>query len=339
LVLIALLAFIGCDDLPRHEVTLSFDESGEHITIAAETKIPEKGRDEGRAQRLREDLVAYRDEWSLRFLNANPAEDRMLYERSHGVVTRVEHVARIDADNLQKFFFDVPLSATITRGPGWTELSLYPGASTRATRLQREEVDRKLQIYAQRAIRYFAAVRSMYAYLDERPQRATDLFRALFRDDDAPPIFVSETELGLVDSTRKALIDLGFGEQESEDLEREADLVFNPFPATLVVRVPTEPLLVEGFTREEKGRLVAQPKHLLDAVASLEGKWISPDLLAYVIRSDSKGLEDLAPVLAAEPRHAATVIGEREVADALRERLRPADRYRVRFITRASPEP
>ena len=132
--LLALLLF-ACDDVPRHEITLSFDDSGEHITIAAETRIPEKGRDEARAQRLREELVAYRDEWSLRFANANPAEDRMLFERSHGTVVRVEHVARIDSENLQKFFFDLPLSATVTRGPGWMELNLYPGTSTRATRL------------------------------------------------------------------------------------------------------------------------------------------------------------------------------------------------------------
>ena len=107
-----------------------------------------------------------------------------------------------------------------------------------------------------------------------------------------------------------------------------------------MVRVPSEPLIVEGFAREEKGRLVAQTKSLLDAIASLEGKWISPDPLAYALRSDSKGLEDLAPVLASEPRRAAAVIGEREVVDALRERLRPAPRYRVRFMTRApAPEP
>ena len=176
----------------------------------------------------------------------------------------------------------------------------------------------------------------MYGYLDGKPQRATEMFKALFRDDeDAKPILLTETEMNLVEATRKSLTDLAFGEDETQDLEREADLVFNPFPATLVVRVPTEPLIVEGFTREEKGRLVAQTKSLLDAVASLEGKWISPDPLAFAIRSDSKGLVDLAPVLAAEPRRAEPVIGEREVADALRERLRPAARYRVRFITRA----
>jgi hypothetical protein len=334
------LFLVSCDDIPRHEVTLSFDDSGEHVTIAAETKIPEKGRDESRAQRLREDLVAYRDEWSLRFANANPADDRMLYERSHGTVVRVEHVARIDADNLQKFFFDVPLSATVTRGPGWTELNLYPGTSTRATRQQREDVDRKLQTYAHRAVYYFTAVRTMYAYLEERPQRAAEMFKALFRDDDDPhPVLLTETEMNLVQSTRKALTGLAFGEDETGDLEREADLVFNPFPATLVVRIPNEPLIVEGFTRQEKGRLVVQPKDLIAAVASLEGRWISPDPLAFAIRSDSKGLQDLAPVLAAEPRRAEAVIGEREVADALRERLQPAARYRVRFLTRTTPAP
>lgn len=337
----ALLLLLSCDDLPHHEVTLSFDDSGEHITIAAETRIPEKPRDEARAQRLREDLVAYRDEWSLRFANANPADDRMLYERSRGTVVRVEHVARIDADDLQKFFFDLPLSATVTRGPGWTELNIYPGSSLRATREQREEVERKLQLYARRAVNYFAAVRAIYAYLDERPLRATDMFTALFRDDDGVfPVVLTEEELGLEEATRKSILQLAFGEKETEDLEREADLVFNPFPATLVVRVPTDPLIVEGFRREEKGRLVAQTKNLLDAVASLEGKWISPDPLAFAIRSDEKGMKDLAPVLAGEPRRAAAVIGVREVAEALRERLQPAPRYRVRFITRpAAPAP
>lgn len=330
------LLLLSCDDLPRHEITLSFDDSGEHVTIAAETRIPEKGRDEARAQRLREDLVAYRDEWSLRFANANPAEDRMLYERSHGTVTRVEHVARIDADNLQKFFYDLPLSAVVTHGPGWAELNIYPGTSNRATRQEREEVDHKLQLYARRAVHYFASVRAMYAYLDEQPDRAKELFHALFREDDDPhPLLLTEREMSLVESLRRALTDMAFGEEETENLEREADLVFNPFPATLVVRVPAEPDIVEGFTREEKGRLVAQTHSLLDAVASLEGKWISPDPLAFAIRSDSKGLDDLAPVIAAQPRHAEAVIGEREVADALRERLRPAPRYRVRFLTKA----
>lgn len=336
-----LLLLIACNDVPHHEVTLSFDASGEHVTIAVESRIPEKGRDDERAQRLREDLVAYRDEWSLRFANANPREDRMLFERTRGTVVRVEHVARIDSDDLQKFFFDVPLSTAVTRGPGWTELTIYPGASMRATREQRENVEKTLQLYAHRALEYFAAVRALYAYLDERPQRATELFKALFRDDeDARPVLLTDVEMALVDATRATLVRFAFGEDETSNLEREADLVFNPFPATLVVRVPSEPLIVEGFAREEKGRLVAQTKSLLDAIASLEGKWISPDPLAFALRSDSKGLEDLAPVLAAEPRRAAAVIGEREVTDALRERLRPAARYRVRFITRAeAPEP
>jgi hypothetical protein len=336
LILAALLLF-ACDDVPRHEVTLSFDDTGEHVTIAVESRIPEKGRDDARAQRLREDLVAYRDEWSLRFANANPTEDRMLFERTRGTVVRVEHIARIDSDDLQKFFFDVPLSTTVTRGPGWTELTIYPGASMRATREQRENVEKKLQLYARRAVDYFAAVRAMYGYLDERPQRGTEMFKALFRDDeDVRPVLLTDVEMNLVDATRKALERLAFGEEETANLEREADLAFNPFPATLVVRVPTEPLIVEGFTREANGRLVAQTEHLLDAVASLEGKWISPDPLAFAIRSDSKGLEDLAPVIAAAPRRAAAVIGEREVADALRQRLRPAARYRVRFTTRTT---
>ena len=257
----------------------------------------------------------------------------MLFERSRGTVVRVEHVARIDSNDLQKFFFDVPISTSVTRGPGWTELNVYPGTSMRATRQQREEVEKELDIYAHRAVEYFAAVRALYAYLDEHPQRAAEVFKTLFRDPDSEkPILASELEMNLIDATQRALLLLGV-DDNTQDLERQADLVFNPFPATLVVKVPNEPLLVEGFTREGDGKYVAQTKHLLDAVASLEGKWISPDPLAFALRSDSKGLEDLAPVIAAAPRRAEAVIGPREVADALRARLQPAERYRVRFTT------
>src|SRR5436309_9713214 len=118
-------------------------------------------------------------------------------------------------------------------------------------------------------------MRAMYAYLDENPQRAAARFNALFSEgDQEQPVLLTETEMNLEESARRSIENLAFGEHDTEDLEREADLVFNPFPATLVVRVPTEPLIVEGFTREEKGRLVAHTMDLLDAVASLEGKWI-----------------------------------------------------------------
>jgi len=112
--------------------------------------------------------VAYRDEWSLRFTNASPAEDHMLTSGGAGQWCGWSIVARIDADNLQKFFFRVPLSATVTRGPGWTELNLYPGASVRANRARNARTSIASSSLRSRAGAVFAAVRAMYGYLDQK---------------------------------------------------------------------------------------------------------------------------------------------------------------------------
>ena len=106
-------------------------------------------------------------------------------------------------------------------------------------------------------------------------------------------------------------------------------------PARIVVRVPGEPLLVEGFARGKGGELVAESPSLIEAIAALEGRWVTPDPLAFSIRPGGGGDDDKeAALIAAMPRHATAVVGAIEVGDALIQKLRPAPRYRVRWITR-----
>ena len=333
-----LLFFVACDDRVHHDLYLTFDKSGTRVTISAETSLPspKEPAERKRIQSLRDDLVAGRDEWSLRFANANPEHDRIIFDRDHSEISRVARSAVIDADDLQKFFFDLPVSTTVTRGEGWAELTIYPGSSMRATREQREAVEKKLERYSEAAVRYFGSLRTLYGYLDEHPQRAADVFTALFLEDDELPQRVTAFELDLVKDVRRRVDGLLSLEGEStKDLEAQADIVFNPFPARLVVNVPSEPLLVEGFTRQKDGTLIAETPSLLDAVASLEGRWVSPDPIAFALNGDTKG-EDAAATIATQPRHAAAVIGATEVREALTKRMRPAPRYRVRFITRAA---
>jgi len=102
-----------------------------------------------------------------------------------------------------------------------------------------------------------------------------------------------------------------------------------------VVHVPGEPLLVEGFTRGRDGELIAESPSLLEAVASLQGRWVSPDPLAFSLRPDGGGDSDKeAALIASMPRHTSAVIGAIEVSDALVQKLRPAPRYRVRWMTK-----
>jgi hypothetical protein len=330
--------FLACDTVPRHTVTLTFNDSGDRLTIASTTTLPslKEARDRGRVEHLRDELLAGRDEWALRFANAAPERDRVVFDRTGGELSEVHRSATIDAADLQKFFYDLTITTTVTRGDGWVELAIYPGTSNRATRQDREDFEKRMEKGAGAARRYINAVRVLYEYLDKEPQRANDVFDAVFRDDDDPRLVVAtKTELELVKAVRdgiNGILDVDW----AGDMSREADVVSNPFAAEIVVRTPTAPILVEGFTRNERG-LVIQPKTLLEAIAALEGRWIFPDPLAVAVHAPSgTKTEDLVAQLANAGRRAEPVVGFNEVLAGLAQQLKPADRYRVRFTPRLS---
>jgi len=335
--LVALLA-VACDPVPRHTLTLTFNDAGDRVTIESSTTLPalKDAKDRGAVERLRDDLVLGRDEWSLRFQHAGPEHDRVVYDRNGSELGSVQHSATIDSENLQKFFYDLPITTKIIRGEGWIELSIYPGTSDRATRQDRDDFEKKLNAGAGAARRYINAMRVMYEYLDEHPRRAEEMFYAMFRDkDDERPAMVTKLELELVTEVRAA-IDAILDVDWAGDLSHEADRVMNPFPATIVVRTPTKPTLVEGFAREERG-LTIDSKGLLEAIGALEGRWISPDPFALAMKAPSgTTTEQFVIQLAGAHRHAEPVVGFEEVLAGLREQLRPADRYRVRFLTRTA---
>jgi len=95
--------------------------------------------------------------------------------------------------HLQKFFFDVPLSATVTPRSGLDGAQPLPRRVGSRHAPGTRGVDRKLQLNAHRAVQYFAAVRAMYGYLDQKHGRAAEMFKALFRDDeDTKPILLTD---------------------------------------------------------------------------------------------------------------------------------------------------
>lgn len=338
---VAVVALVlACDPVPRHKLTLTFNDSGDRVTIESSTTLPslKEARDRAGVEQLREALLSNRDEWALRFQNAAPERDRVIIDRTAGELAAVNRSATIDAVDLQKFFYDLPITTKIIRGDGWVELSIYPGTSTRATRQDREDFEKRLNQGAAAARRYIDNVRILYEYLDEHPRRADEVFASMFRDDDDPrPVLLSKRELDLVKAVREGIdgiLDIDWG----GDMSREAEAVSNPFPAEIIVRTPTEPTLVEGFTRE-KHNLLIKPKGLLEAVGGLEGRWISPDPLAVALRAPSgTKTEEFVAQLAGAKRHAEAVVGFNEVLAGLQAELKPADRYRVRFLTRA-PSP
>ena len=331
------LLLVSCDPLARTELRLTFDETGENVQVEA-VADSQRVRDIRAAsgEGFGEDILRARDEWSLRLQNAGATGERIILDRSGRQITRVEQRGTIEARNLQQLFFDTGVSAQITRGDGWTELTFYPGASSRATREQRSEVVAKLRAFSTAGAAYYRAVGRLYRHLDANPARSQLLFQVLFDEkSDLEPLATEEKDaVAAIRAATDALVESESGETGA--LARQADLVYNPFPARVDVVVPSEPLLVEGFRRQDDGVLVATTATPLEALTSLAGRWASPDPLAAALQSGKLSGEQIAAKLAGQSRSFNPAVSPEEIFAAITAAVQPAPRYRVRFVTRGA---
>ena len=268
------------------------------------------------------------DPWSLRFGRLDtPEEERLMIQKSRGAVERVTRSARIPSDHLQQLFSDTSITVDVLRGEDWRELTFYPGSGGRATREQQAQFDRELRVWSESVARYFTAIDHLYTYLNADPQRARYVFAMLLNEQDAA---VLEEEQPLVDAVIAAMEEIGERMDNQEGraatFAEQADLIFNPFPARISVRTPTDVLSSEGF-KSDKGELAIEPVDLFAAIAELEGRWISPDPLAALLRDDVPPSTQIAQ----QRRESKSVVSSTEIANAIRERLTRPRTYRVRW--------
>lgn len=330
---LALLVVAACARSPvQDEVTIEFPAEGETVLVTAETKFelnPRSAEIRKRVDAAREAAVSGTDAWSVRFGRLTPETERVTFQRNQGALETVTRSARIPADELHRVFSDVAITVHVQRGDGWRELAMYPGVSSRATREQQRRFDDALSTWSADIARYFTAVRHLYSYLDDQPGRARYVFAAILNRDENQP-GVTEDEAPLVEAVADAMVKIAdrMDRQDSsaESFAESADLMFNPFPARMTIRVPGEVLAVEGFEKAEK-ELVIEPVDLFKAVAALEGRWISPDPLAALLREE----EPNAGEIAEKPRTAIPVTSSTDVTRALREQLARPRSYVVRW--------
>lgn len=340
---------LACDPLARTEMTLTFDDRGEMVNVDVvddENHLETYHHDD--RDRVGEDVLAGRDEWSRRFAHADPREERLIMNRSGGRITRLESQASMKVADLEKFFSADGVTVQTTRGEGWTELTMYPGQSLRSTSREQATVKRRLDDYSRLAVDYIEALHGMYEYLDAHDGRAEEMFYAVYSGLFAGPgkdyedTTLSETEKSVTSRVLKSVQSLMEGtEKDNKELSRLADLVYNPFPAVIDVKVPGEPLAVEGFERNEAGMLRATTPTPDKALARLEGRWIAPDLFAATERitktkGENASPRDLAAAIAAEPRRFAAAVRASDIVDALVKEMQPAPRYRVRWATKVA---
>ncbi|MGZ8829222.1 MAG: hypothetical protein ACXW2Q_02465 [Thermoanaerobaculia bacterium] len=336
LLAVLLLAACGMRDPIRNTMTIEPDDDRRRVTVSMRIEIgpdTEDRSENGRLAEARASIVNGRDPWTARFASLNAESARVIYEKSYGTLRRAEWSAKIPTEDLQRFLAETG-TVQMTDGERWTELAFYPTASTRATRQQREHVLAAMRTWATDAVQYFRALDRLYSYLDRQPHRATPVFTILLSDQEQ--ISTIEEEDALIKAVTEAMgaiIDhVNQAKQQGMTLDEEFDLVFNPLPAEIVLHLPAPIISSDGFERRDE-RTVAIPRAgLIDAIASLEGRWATPDPLAIIARaSDTNSNGPTAEDVAAIKRHSTPAVTVDEVEKALAARLRPAGAYRVRW--------
>lgn len=313
---LALLLLAACARPPvRDEVTVQFFEEGSEIAVTAVTSF-DHGSMSRRVEAARTAALAGLDPWSVRFARLSPQSEEVTFTKHRGELERVTRSIRIPADDLQRIFSDTSVTVSLIDGEGWRELTFYPGSSSRASREQTAHFESQLNTWSNDVARYFTAIDHLYDYLDENPHRAKFVFAALVNEQDAAVLEDEEPLVTAVVAAMETIAErMDAAETESMSFAEEADLIYNPFPARLTVRVPREK------------DLVIEPVDLFKAIAALEGKWVTPDPLAALLKEESPTAEQLAAL----PRQSRTVINGGEIAGAIREQLAQPRSYSIRW--------
>jgi hypothetical protein len=306
-----------------------------------------------RLTRVRQELEEGSDPWGQRFASLEPAAERFAWEKQLGAIRRGTRAAlATEPAGLRAFFGDTSLDVSYQIREGIAELAIVPGAPARATRAQREGVEEVLDDWSGYIAAYFEEAGALWAYLDERPDRAHACLGTLFEDlltervrEGLEPL--TEDELARVERLHEAMeqvmVVLLVLEGEDHSPDELSHLVYDPFPARLTVRLPGPPLEApEGFAVDpEVKTLVAAGPGLWEALRSLEGRWLAPDpVLIYARRKARKPEQPVnLDVLVAAPRRAEPAPSADEVRGAIEERLAPASIYRVTFAVQPDVEP
>jgi hypothetical protein len=188
---------------------------------------------------------------------------------------------------------------------------------------------------------YLAEAAAFYQYLERRPDRAVPCLSHLFDRHGPEPAALDTGEEELVARLKDRIQAVARALQvESGDaytLNELSRLAFDPFPVRLTVAVRGTPVTVEGFV-DGAGFLERPAVDLWRALAGLEGRWLSPDLVTAMIapgpqaRQPEPVPEDFATIArlwtkAPQPS---------EVAAALRAELVPLELHRVLWRSAAA---
>lgn len=285
------------------------------------------------------------DPWSARLRRVESDRQRDIVDRERGHLRRIlRHALLLAPVDLREFFRDTGVDVAYAEGKNWAELTIIPGRPSRATAAQRQREDAFLAAFSADLATYAAATKRLYDYVDANPDRARAcLGEVLAVKSEGETL--TENESVLTTKVNDAIGAIGVvldpapGEPYTED--EISRLVYDPFPASMLVTVTGEIVEREGFPGAVKSPLRIPTLSLWSAFARLEGRWFSPDPALALWRNDldkSGKPFDLDAFLAV-PRRAESSPTATEIRGAIENQLRPAPVYRVRWTPSVKGEP
>jgi len=330
---------------------------GHALRLAVRVRIHEpqssSTRLKGRLAETRRELLAGDDAWSPRFAALEPAAERRTWQKTLGDLSSVTHEALLeDTASLERFFSDTALGVSWSEGETRSEFTITPYATSRATAHERARVDKALGTWSDALALYLERAHELYDHLERHPERTPACFGLLFKDDldetqtAALPRATADEER-LVDAVRHAMKEatavLIVDENEASSLDEMSHREFDPFPAKLTVKVPGRIFELEGFAGAAVGdgadaTLHARGIGFWDALASLRGRWLTPNpLLLHVAHQRASGDApfDLDAVVATARR--AEAPDARTIRAAIEDRLHAEPLYRVVWSTEGLP--
>lgn len=295
-----------------------------------------------RIDALRNEHVRQQDRWSQLMSLASPELETLEWHREGGVLKSVRQSGVVSLESLDRLFAQQGLTFSRLDDEQWHELSIYPGASRRATREQQQRVAMAFDGWAMAVADYVEAMRAVYDHAERNPSRAAAVLRPLFADLLADGEKESTDEEGTSEET--ALVQraedamnrvtevVSFGPDQPYTLNELSLLVYDPFGYDLSITCVGEILQASGFARRRERTVTHPRRSLWSAFEALEGTWLSPDPLLMKVRKDRARDDTTIPlqrILEGE-RFAVRSLSGHEARRALEKALQPPEILRVR---------
>lgn len=336
--LLACLLLLACFDFTppvEENLLLSFlPGGGLRVRLIIELHHPEGKRAASnlgrRVRQMEQELLAGWDPWSRRFGEAAAGVEGFHWEKEDGRLVYLErNLVLDDPGTLTGVLADTQVHATYAVEDGVAELALYPGAPDRASRRERRQVEETLETWTELLVDYIQALAELYRYLDFRPDRALACFGELFENDETYGELTAAEELlleNLGDTTSDLLEVLDVDPERAYSLDELSRKVYDPFPATFEIELPSPAVEVEGFRRRGKQWTVPG----LSLWSALELLDLGPDPLTAWVAHERAAPDEPFDVDAFTARERIVRdVGGPEIHDALAAALAPADVYRI----------